>query len=287
MQCRLWPDTSALHHRTTCTFPPLLVQMGYVLLCALWVWRRRTNRRPCCPPMSNPSTSSWTAWPDGSGRWDNWMAAQHLPRDLVRPSSGLQNWLKRWRTICKSCQESNLRCFVTKEQHFLLHVTLWILDTCSTPHFSVHLMRCSGSYNRDTVCVSCAGTARFHRRQRCALKSGEKRNQKTVVVRMIELQEHFLIATRTELFRGRKICIHSRHPGQGISSTSLFELLRTCMDIKDPAPPGAKEAAFTWRLLLLTNASSWLTCNQTLWFHTRCHYQHYWDVPRKSRIGQA
>ena len=49
---------------------------------------RRTNRRPCCPPMSNPSISSWTAWPDGSGRWDNRMAAQHLPRDLMRPSSG-------------------------------------------------------------------------------------------------------------------------------------------------------------------------------------------------------
>ena len=35
-----------------------------------------------------PSTSSWTAWPDGSRRWDNRMSAQHLPRDLVRPSSG-------------------------------------------------------------------------------------------------------------------------------------------------------------------------------------------------------
>jgi len=56
--------------------------MGYGLLCGLWVWRRRTNRRPCCPPMSNPSTSPWTVWPDGFGRWDNWMAAQHLPRDV-------------------------------------------------------------------------------------------------------------------------------------------------------------------------------------------------------------
>jgi len=63
----------------------------YGLLCGLWVWRRRTNRRPCCPPMSNPSTSPWTAWPDGSGRWDNRMVSQHLPRDLVRPSSGLNN----------------------------------------------------------------------------------------------------------------------------------------------------------------------------------------------------
>jgi len=53
---------------------------------------RRTNRRPCCPPMSNPSTSSWTAWTDGSGRWDNWMAAQHMPRDLVRPSRIWTRW---------------------------------------------------------------------------------------------------------------------------------------------------------------------------------------------------
>ena len=46
-------------------------------------------------PMSNPSTSPWTAWPDGAGRWDNRMAAQHLPRDLVRPSSSFNNSLKR------------------------------------------------------------------------------------------------------------------------------------------------------------------------------------------------
>ena len=57
------------------TFPFLPVQMGYGLLCGLWVWCR-TNRRPCRPPLSNPSTSPR---PDGSGRWDNRMAAQHLP----------------------------------------------------------------------------------------------------------------------------------------------------------------------------------------------------------------
>jgi len=66
------------------TFPLLLAQMEYGLIWDLWVWRRRTNRRPCCPPP----TSSWTARPDGSGRWDNRMAAQHLPQNLARPSSG-------------------------------------------------------------------------------------------------------------------------------------------------------------------------------------------------------
>ena len=41
----------------------LLTQMRYCFLCDLWVWRRRTNRRRYCPPMSNPLTSSWTARP--------------------------------------------------------------------------------------------------------------------------------------------------------------------------------------------------------------------------------
>ena len=89
---------SGLTASTRCrTFPLLFVQMVYGFFCGLWVWRRRTNRRPCWPPMSNPSTSPRTAWPDGSGRWDNWMAAQHLPRDLVRPCSGFNNSLKRRR----------------------------------------------------------------------------------------------------------------------------------------------------------------------------------------------
>ena len=56
---------------------------------------QKNNRRPCCPPMYHPSTYPWTAWPDGAERWDNWMAAQHLPRDLVRPSSGFNNSFKR------------------------------------------------------------------------------------------------------------------------------------------------------------------------------------------------
>jgi len=65
------------------TFPLLPVQMGYGLLCGLWMWRR-TNRRPGRPPLSNPSTPSRSTRPDGSGQWDNRMAAQHLPRYLGR-----------------------------------------------------------------------------------------------------------------------------------------------------------------------------------------------------------
>jgi len=37
----------------TFSLPP--VQMGYGLFCGVWVWRR-TNRQPCRPPLSNPST---------------------------------------------------------------------------------------------------------------------------------------------------------------------------------------------------------------------------------------
>jgi len=51
---------------------------------------QKNKQWPCCPRMSNPSTSPWTARRDSSGWWDNWMAVQHLPWDLVRPRSGLK-----------------------------------------------------------------------------------------------------------------------------------------------------------------------------------------------------
>jgi len=41
---------------------------------------------PCGPSLPYPLTSPWSAWHDGSGRLDNRIAAQHLPRVLVRPS---------------------------------------------------------------------------------------------------------------------------------------------------------------------------------------------------------
>ena len=81
------------------TFPLLLVQMGYGLPCSLWVWHRRTNRRPYCPPLFTPSTSQWTAWPNGAGRWDNPIVVQHLTRDLERLSSGFNISLKRRRSL--------------------------------------------------------------------------------------------------------------------------------------------------------------------------------------------
>jgi len=78
-------------------FPLLLAHMRYGTLCDLWVWRRRINRRPCRSRMSNPSTSSLIARHDSPLWWHNWMAAQRLPRNLVRPGSGY-NWFKRRRS---------------------------------------------------------------------------------------------------------------------------------------------------------------------------------------------
>jgi len=117
--------------------------MGYALFCGLWVWRRRTNRRPCCLPMSNPSTSSWTARPDGSGRWDNQMTAQHLPRDLVRPSSGqqqlvqttkkkryLEYYIKAWQTKL----ETQKVITANEYKHHMQSLLTMIMFACGTSH---------------------------------------------------------------------------------------------------------------------------------------------------------
>ena len=78
-------------------FPLLLAHMSFGTWCNLWVWRRRINRRPCRSRMSNPSTSSLIARHDSPLWWHNWMAAQLLPRNLVRPGNGY-NWFKRRRS---------------------------------------------------------------------------------------------------------------------------------------------------------------------------------------------
>ena len=39
-----------------------------------------------------------SAWPDGSGRCDNRLTAQHLSRDLVWPSNGLQELAQTMKT---------------------------------------------------------------------------------------------------------------------------------------------------------------------------------------------
>jgi len=40
-----------------------------------------------------------TAQPDGSGWWDNWVAAEHLPQDLCGQAVGWKNWPKWWRMV--------------------------------------------------------------------------------------------------------------------------------------------------------------------------------------------
>ena len=63
-QMLVWSTRWSNPHQANISLLESSYQNG--LLCCLSVWRRRTNRRPCCPPMSSPS--SWTVWPDGSGR---------------------------------------------------------------------------------------------------------------------------------------------------------------------------------------------------------------------------
>ena len=53
------------------TLPFLYAQMGYGPFCGLWMQRRGTDRWPCSPSLSNPSTSLWRACPDGSEWRDN------------------------------------------------------------------------------------------------------------------------------------------------------------------------------------------------------------------------
>jgi len=52
-------------------FPLLLAQTGCDLLCGLWVWRRRTNRRPCYPPTHRPPNGlhGLTVLDDETIRW--------------------------------------------------------------------------------------------------------------------------------------------------------------------------------------------------------------------------
>jgi len=57
------------------TFTFLFAQMRYCPFCCLWVWRSGTDGWPCCPSLSNPLISLWSAWPDVSGWRDNRMAA--------------------------------------------------------------------------------------------------------------------------------------------------------------------------------------------------------------------
>ena len=126
------PSADARRFRSRRPFILLLEQIGYGLLCGLWAWRRRTNRRPCGPPMSNSSTSSWTARPDGSGRWDNWMAAQYLSRYQVRPSSGLKNWLQRRSSRVWNNHHLTIKLKVRAYSAYVLSVLLYSSETWCT-----------------------------------------------------------------------------------------------------------------------------------------------------------
>ena len=53
------------------------------------------------------------------------------------------------RSICQCWRAPNPFKFATNELRCLLHAALWSMNTCSVSHFSLHVMRCSGSWNGD------------------------------------------------------------------------------------------------------------------------------------------
>ena len=99
--------------------------------------------------MSNPPTPSWTAWPDGSGRWDNRMAAlaaQHLVRDLVRPSSGLEELTQTTTTLVQLFFSGPMKwrykaILLYMPVHFQLRSTFSIFSCFSEK--IVHILRVS------------------------------------------------------------------------------------------------------------------------------------------------
>ena len=75
----------------------------------------------------------WTARPDGYGRWDSRIAAQHLPQGLVRPSSGLKNWLKRRSAIHVSALWTLINNFCSCEKQTIYGNSNWRkMCTCKT-----------------------------------------------------------------------------------------------------------------------------------------------------------
>ena len=71
-------------------FPFLLELWSFLRLVSV---AQRNRTLAVLSSRSNP----WTAWPNGSGWWSNRMAAQHLPRDLVRPIAADMDSLNWWR----------------------------------------------------------------------------------------------------------------------------------------------------------------------------------------------
>ena len=101
---RAWVQLSRLYTGVR-SFRSCLYKCGTGLPAACECGVERTNCRPCCPLMSNPSTSSWTARPDSSGRWDNRMAAQHLPQKYGL-AVVMKSWLNRRTSVLGSGSQS-------------------------------------------------------------------------------------------------------------------------------------------------------------------------------------
>ena len=114
------------------TFSLLLTQMAYGPFCGLRVWRRRTDRRPCCPPMSSPLTSPWNARPGDSWWRNNRLAAQH-PWSSFHGSTLFMYHCRSWVT---SLIVENIFMFLVLNQDWLMYGTLQ--QTTNTWWHSLH-----------------------------------------------------------------------------------------------------------------------------------------------------
>ena len=106
---------------------------------------QKTNFRPCYPQMSNPLTSQLTAWSDGSGRWDNWMAAQALLQDLAQPSSGLKE-------LSQTMKKTSSTFWWHVAHYFLPGKTLIGLHFQFFGHCNSHLVARCATYGPWTIC---------------------------------------------------------------------------------------------------------------------------------------
>ena len=88
------------------TFPLLFAQMWYgpYAACKCGVEEQTVDHVVLQCPIYRPPQSSWTARPDGSGRWDDPMAAQHLRCSTFAPrSSAAKQWLEQLAQNKKIC----------------------------------------------------------------------------------------------------------------------------------------------------------------------------------------
>ena len=122
-QEQLGSDLTACAPVSDVSAPACTVQMGYGFICGLWVRRRWTNRRSCCPPMSNPSTSvqsimDCTAWQFWTMRQANGCSTPALRYSAAKWLQELAQKMKKFSTPMQV--DENNGCEVFCEEWFLI-----------------------------------------------------------------------------------------------------------------------------------------------------------------------